>query len=35
MGFDQDVIDGLVGEDDDSNEGEEKLLRFGENVDSD
>ena len=34
MGFDQDVIDGLVGEDDDSNEGEEKLLRFGENVDS-
>jgi len=36
MGFDQDVIDGLVGEDDDSNnEGEEKLLRFGENADSD
>ena len=35
MGFDQYVIDGLVGEDDDSNnEGEEKLLRFGENVDS-
>ena len=35
MGFDQDVIDGLVGEDDDSNESEEKLLRFGENADSD
>ena len=35
MGFDQDVIDGLVGEDDNSeNEGEEKLLRFGESVDS-
>ena len=35
MGFDQDVIDNLVGEDDDANnQGEEKLLRFGEDLDS-
>ena len=32
MGFDQDIIDSLVGEDDDSNGDEEKILRFGESL---